>query len=60
VTSVAPGPEILRAVIAASGLSQVRYAETVLFRNPRTVRRWLAGDAPIPRAVMQFLIRRPS
>lgn len=47
----------LRAAIAASGLSAVIYARTVLIRDPRTVRRWLAGDSPIPESVIQYLER---
>lgn len=45
----------LRAAIEASGLSATQYARQILIRNPRTVRRWLAGDSPIPEAVRDFL-----
>ena len=44
--------ETLRRAITASGLSARQYARTVLVREERTVRRWLAGDSPIPRAVL--------
>lgn len=50
---------LLRAAIKASGLSATAYARQVLIRNPRTVRRWLAGDSPIPEAVREFL-RKPT
>lgn len=43
--------EKLRAVIEASGLSARRFADEVLLRDERTVRRWLAGDSPIPEPV---------
>jgi hypothetical protein len=45
-------------VIAASGLSARRYAVEVLLRNERTIRRWLAGDSPIPARVVAFLQRQ--
>lgn len=51
--------ELLRAAIAASGLSARRYATEVLLRDERTVRRWLDGSSPIPDPVMQFLTRAP-
>lgn len=47
--------ELLRATIEASGLSQVRFATDVLLCDPRTVRRWLAGDRPISQIVVDFL-----
>lgn len=43
--------ELIRAAIDASGLSARRFAVDVLTRDERTVRRWLAGDSPLPRAV---------
>jgi len=43
--------ERLRRVIEASGLSARRFAREVLLRDERTVRRWLAGDSPIPEPV---------
>lgn len=45
----------LRAAIKASGLSATQYAKQILMRNPRTVRRWVAGHSPIPEAVRDFL-----
>ena len=51
-----PNPTaLLRDAIAASGLSARRFAVDVLLRDERTVRRWLAGDSPIPAAVVRFL-----
>jgi hypothetical protein len=50
---------LLRAAIEASGLSARQYAVTVLLRDERTVRRWLAGDSPIPAPVRQFLEGQP-
>jgi hypothetical protein len=47
----------LRAAITASGLSASIYARTVLIRDPRTCRRWLAGDSPIPQSVIDFLAK---
>ena len=47
----------LRTAITASGLSVSLYARTVVIRDPRTVRRWLAGDSPIPQSVIDFLAK---
>lgn len=47
----------LARVIAASGLSARQWARTVVLRNERTVRRWLAGDSPIPAEVLGYLRR---
>ncbi|HWP38967.1 MAG TPA: hypothetical protein VNL18_15580 [Gemmatimonadales bacterium] len=49
---------MLREAIRKSGLSARRFARDVLLRDERTVRRWLAGDSPIPRAVIRFLTAR--
>ena len=49
---------LLKRAIAASGLSARRFASEKLIRNERTVRRWLAGECPIPVAVLQFLAAR--
>ena len=46
----------LREAIRASGLSITEYARSVLVRDPRTVRRWLAGDRQIPRAVLERIM----
>lgn len=47
---------LLRASIDRSGLSRRAYAETVLVRDERSLRRWVAGD-PMPRSVRTFLER---
>ena len=49
--------ERLKAAIAASGLSSTQYARTVLIRDPRTCRRWLAGHSPIPKSVLEYLAK---
>ena len=47
--------DLLASAIEASGMSARQYAVEVLLRDERTVRRWLAGDSPIPAAVVRFL-----
>lgn len=49
-------PELIRAAIDASGLSARKYAEMVLLRDERTVRRWVAGKSPIPKVVREMLL----
>jgi len=51
---------LLRAAIAASGLSARRYATEILTRDERTVRRWLSGQSPIPQAVLRYLQGQPA
>lgn len=51
--------ELLRAAIDHSGLSNSAYARQVLVRDPRQLRRWLAGQ-PIPEAVGRFLEREAA
>jgi len=46
---------LLRQRIEESGLSDRQFALQVLRRDDRTIRRWLAGDNPIPQVVMDFL-----
>lgn len=41
--------------LAKSGLSLRSFAETVMVRDERTVRRWRAGDTPIPDVVTRKL-----
>lgn len=48
---------LLREAVRASGLSAEQYAQQILIRNPRTLRRWLAGTSPIPQAVIRYLER---
>lgn len=50
--------DLLRDCIALSGLSNRRFARYVLIRDERTIRRWLAGDSPIPEVVTSFLLRK--
>lgn len=47
--------ELLRRAITASGLSARRFAEDVMVRDERTVRRWIAGDVEIPAVVLRKL-----
>ena len=49
----------LRAHITRSSLSTTEYARYVVVRDPRQVRRWLAGTMPIPEAVAHWLARAP-
>lgn len=46
---------LLRRAIKASGLSNRKYAEQVLTRDERTIRRWLSGQTAVPRAVIAKL-----
>ena len=41
-------PNLIRASIEASGLSARRFAERVMTRDERTIRRWVSGEQPIP------------
>ncbi len=50
----------LREAIEASGLSVPDYATDVLYRQPKTVYRWLAGGAPIPSAVVKLLNKKAA
>lgn len=45
----------LRTLIERSGLSASAFARDVLIREPRTIRRWLAGDSPIPTVVVEWI-----
>lgn len=47
--------DLLREAIERSGLSARAFAREILLRDERTVRRWLAGDSPIPEPVIAFL-----
>lgn len=49
------GIELLRRAIDRSGLSARAFARDVLWRDERTVRRWLSGDSPIPSVVTERL-----
>ena len=50
-----PPVDLLRRAIKASGLSARQFAMTILMRDERTIRRWLAGKSPIPAAVVRWL-----
>ena len=43
----------LARAIELSGLSARKFAKVVLVRDERTVRRWLAGDSPVPSSVRE-------
>ena len=47
--------QLLEKRIAESGLSSGKFADLVLHREARTIRRWLSGDSPIPRKVLDWL-----
>ena len=47
--------KLLQKRIAESGLSSGTFASDVLIREPRTIRRWLTGDSPIPNRVREWL-----
>lgn len=46
---------LLRSAIEASGLSASAFARQVLLREPRTIRRWLSGESPVPSIVQNHL-----
>jgi len=48
--------ELLKKRIEESGLSVRQFAIQVLVREDRTVRRWLAGDSPVPNMVVSWLM----
>ncbi len=47
--------DLLERRIDESGLKTGAFAREVLVREPRTVRRWLTGESPIPNRVLQWL-----
>lgn len=47
--------ELLSLAIDRSGLSARKFAELVLVRDERTIRRWLKGESPIPKVVREML-----
>ena len=51
---------LLRAAVARSGLSDRRFAARVLVRDERSMRRWLSGESPIPRAVLDHRYLRDT
>lgn len=46
---------LLRRRLAESGLSTGEFARAVLTRDPRTVRKWVADESPIPEVVLDKL-----
>lgn len=46
---------MLARAIELSGMSARQFARDVLWRDERTVRRWLAGDSPVPAVVSERL-----
>jgi len=58
-------PSALKRHLQRVGIGQMQAARRLKV-NPRTVRRWVAGDSPIPEAVAQLVAlwparkRRPS
>jgi hypothetical protein len=48
--------ELISASITASGLSARRFAEHVLARDERTIRRWVAGEIAIPPQAREWLV----
>jgi hypothetical protein len=41
--------------IDESGLSQRQWAKTVVYRDERTIRRWVSGESPVPSVLWPFL-----
>lgn len=48
--------QLLERRITESELKPSEFAWMVLTREPRTMRRWLNGDNPIPNKVLEFLV----
>lgn len=53
--SYIPDKALITAAVEASGLSARRFGERILARDERTVRRWAAGDMPIPDVARAWL-----
>lgn len=47
--------ELLEAALAKSGMSLTAFAEDIMVRDARTVRRWRAGDIEIPAVALRKL-----
>jgi hypothetical protein len=47
--------ELLEQAIKRSGMSARAFAKEVLWRDERTVRRWLSGESPVPAVVADRL-----
>ena len=50
-----PDQELILAAIQTSGLSARRFARSIMGRDERTIRRWVGGQSPIPKAARAFL-----
>lgn len=50
-------PELIQSAIAESGISARRFAERILSRDERTVRRWSSGEIEIPPLARAWLER---
>lgn len=49
--------DLIRDAIAAGGISSRRFAERLMGRDERTIRRWVAGDVAIPPLARAWLER---
>lgn len=49
--------ELLESALALSGLSLRAFAEDLLVRDERTVRRWRSGEIAIPAIARRWLTR---
>jgi hypothetical protein len=47
--------DLLALAIERAGLSARAFARNVLWRDERTVRRWLSGESPVPKVVADRL-----
>lgn len=47
--------ELLQRALDRSGLSARAFARDTLWRDERTLRRWLSGESPIPKVVADRL-----
>lgn len=50
-----PDVDLILEAVEASGLSARRFAERILSRDERTIRRWSAGEVPIPPQARAYL-----
>jgi len=47
--------DLVALAIERSGLSARAFARDVLWRDERTVRRWISGESPVPKVVADRL-----
>ena len=50
-------PALITAAVAAAELSARQFAERIMGRDERTIRRWTAGEVAIPPHARAFLAR---